>query len=39
MLLEFVRHTQGRVDPESEERIRMLLDAVRPLLDLCWLRA
>jgi len=36
MLLEFVHHTRGRVDPGSEERVRMLLDAVRPLLDLCW---
>jgi hypothetical protein len=36
MLLEFVRHTRGCVDPGSAERVRMLLDAVRPLLRLCW---
>jgi hypothetical protein len=39
MLLEFVRHQGGRVDPGSAERVVKLLDALRPLLRLCWSRA
>jgi hypothetical protein len=36
MLLEFARHTADRVDPSSTECVRLLLDALLPLLSLCW---
>jgi hypothetical protein len=39
MLLDFVRHTRGCVEPDSEARVSKLLDAVQPLLRLCWLPA
>lgn len=36
MLLEFTQHARGRVEPDSMDRVRLLLDAVLPVLRLCW---
>jgi hypothetical protein len=36
MLLEFAHHVRGSVDSGSAERVRLLLDAVLPLLRRCW---
>lgn len=36
MLLQFAHHAQGHVEPGSMEQVRLVLDALRPLLNLCW---
>lgn len=36
ILLDFARYTQSGVDTGAEDRLRLLLDAVSPLLQLCW---